>query len=281
VRGVSGTLQQVLLRATAMAGCESIPEDSAVHVDGTDIGRVLFGIDVDLGELLYAREAGFDAVVAHHPIGGSARTGLPQVVWRQVPQMVAEGIEEEVARAAVGQRISGMERSLHTANVNRVVDTARLLGLPLANIHLPCDIISRQTVVELLEKGATPASSVDEVIGLLRTLPEIAAAPAAPQAWLGRGANQLGRWTVAMAGGTNGGHPVFREYYNAGVDTILAMHIGEADLLRLEAEVPAGKNLIITGHMGTDSLGINTVIAAMESEFGMEVTRTSGIVPPA
>jgi hypothetical protein len=80
-----------------------------------------------------------------------------------------------------------------------------------------------------------------------------------------------------MAGGTNGGYPVFREYYRAGVDTVLAMHIAEDDLQRLRAEAPAGANLVVTGHMATDSIGINRVIEGME-EQGIEVTRTSGII---
>jgi phage terminase large subunit-like protein len=82
-----------------------------------------------------------------------------------------------------------------------------------------------------------------------------------------------------MAGGTNGGYPVFREYFKAGVDTVLAMHIAEEDLRRLRDEAPENATLLVTGHMATDSIGINQVIAGME-EQGIEVTRTSGVIAP-
>jgi hypothetical protein len=51
---------------------------------------------------------------------------------------------------------------------------------------------------------------------------------------LGEAENPVGRWLVQMAAGTNGGAAVYRTYYEAGVDTILAMHIDERDLMELE-----------------------------------------------
>jgi len=101
-----------------------------------------------------------------------------------------------------------------------------------------------------------------------------------PEVWVGREDAALGRWTVSMAAGTSGGYPIFREYYRAGVDTIFCMHIAENDLLRLREEAPDNGNLVATGHMATDSVGINAVIAGLEG-MGIQVTRTSGILDPA
>jgi len=62
---------------------------------------------------------------------------------------------------------------------------------------------------------------------------------------------------VAIAGGTNGGFPVFSEYYRAGVDTIFTMHVGEADLMRLRAEpVAEDRAIVVSGHISSDSIGI-------------------------
>src|ERR1700682_2950819 len=66
------------------------------------------------------------------------------------------------------------------------------------------------------------------------------------------------------AGDSNGGFPVFNEYFRAGVDTIFAMHINEDDLLRLRGAADQGDTLVVTGHMTTDSIGINAVISGME-----------------
>jgi putative NIF3 family GTP cyclohydrolase 1 type 2 len=275
-------LRDILEWSALLAGCETVPADSQVYLEShDDVRRVLFGIDIGLGEILYARDAGFDAVIAHHPVGDRAQIDFSRVVWRQVEQMTAEGIARDVAEAAVTERIARPERALHIGNVNRTVDTARLIGLPLANIHLACDIITRQTIVDLLAARARPASTVSDAIEWLAGIPEIAAGFTRPQAWLGDPSLQLGRYTVAIAGGTNGGYPVFREYYRAGVDTIIAMHIADEDLARLrEDPVAEGCTLLVTGHMSADSIGINRVIAGLE-ERGIAVTRTSGIVAPS
>jgi hypothetical protein len=274
-------LHDILQWSASLAGCDDIPADSQVYVEASsDVRRVLFGIDIDLGEILYARDAGFDAVVAHHPIGDRASLDFARVVRRQVEQMIAEGVPREVAEAAVAQRLERPQRALHMANFNRVVDTARLIGLPLANVHLACDILGRQAIVDLLASRAGPQSAVSDAIGWLHEIPEIEAGATRPEAWVGDAGNTLGRYTVAMAGGTNGGHPVFREYFRAGVDTIFAMHIAGDDLARLRDDPLAeGRTLVVTGHMSTDSIGINRVIAGLEQR-GVAVTRTSGIVAP-
>jgi hypothetical protein len=98
-----------------------------------------------------------------------------------------------------------------------------------------------------------------------------------PEVWIGDPDNPVGRTAVAMAGGTNGGYPVFSAYYAAGVNTILAMHIDEGDFLRLRAEAPEGRNFVVTGHMPSDSIGINRLIWGLEDR-GLECVRTSGII---
>ncbi|MBV9099678.1 MAG: hypothetical protein JOZ46_00925 [Candidatus Dormibacteraeota bacterium] len=272
-------LQDILEWSARLAGCDEVPADSQVYVEAThDVRRVLFGVDIDVGELLYARDAGFDAVIAHHPMGDRARTGFSRVVWRQVEQMVSEGVDRAAAETAVQSRLDAPHRMVHIANVNRLVDTARLIGVPVANIHLACDIIGRQMLIDRLAERNHPGATVAEAISWIEDFPEMEAGHTRPEAWLGDPENALGRYTVAMAGGTNGGHPVFREYFRAGVDTVFSMHIAEDDLARLRAdELAKGRTLVVTGHMSTDSIGINRVIAGLE-EQGIEVTRTSGIV---
>jgi len=271
-------LADILTWSARLAGCDEVPADSQVYVESPgDVRRVLFGIDVDGTELLWAQQAGFDAVIAHHPVGEHARMDFAKVVHRQVDMMVAEGIDRDVAERAVASRLDRIHRNDHMGNYNRIVDTARLIGMPLCNVHLACDIIGRQEIVDLLGARADGDTRVGDVIEWLVEYPEMEAALTRPEAWIGDPSARLGRWVVAMAGGTNGGYPVFREYYRAGVDTVLAMHIPEDDLLKLRAEAPTNANLLVTGHMATDSIGINRVIDGMESQ-GIEVTRTSGII---
>jgi putative NIF3 family GTP cyclohydrolase 1 type 2 len=273
-------LHDILVWSANLAGCDEIPADSEVYLEAPgDVNRILFGVDIDVGELLYGRDAGYDAVIAHHPLGGSARTDFAKVVYRQVDQMTAAGIARDVAEHAVMQRLERPHRADHMQNVNRIVDTGRLIGLPFANIHLACDIIGRQKIMDMLSERASASATVGDALDWLDEFAEIRTGLTRPEAWVGDRVDALGRWVVAMAGGTNGGYPVFREYWKVGVDTIFAMHCAEDDLLRLRAEALPGKSLVVTGHMATDSIGINVVIAGMEGR-GVGVTRTSGIVPP-
>jgi hypothetical protein len=269
---------EIMAVALAQAGLDEVPADSGVHIAGAGLKRALFGVDLEIGELLYAREAGFDVVVAHHPVGdGGASVQFTDVMWLQVEQMTDEGIAEPLARAALAERVATVHRRRHMLNPNRVLDTARLIGLPLLNIHLPPDIVTRRFLKDLLAEKVDPGMSIGALLEVLSEVPEMQHSLVKPECWIGDPDNPVGRAIVAIAGGTNGGYPVFRTYYAAGVKTILAMHIDEADFLRLRAEVPGDCNFVVTGHMPSDSIGINRLIWGVEDR-GLECTRTSGII---
>ena len=274
-------LQDILEWSARLAGCDSVPADSQVYVESaSDVRRVLFGVDITLAEVLWAQQNGFDAVIAHHPLGDTTRTRFAEVVRRQVGMMLAEGISREVAERAVDARLESIHRRNHVANINAVVDSARLFGMPLANVHLACDIITRDAIIAMLLRQDHAGATVADSIGwFCDEFPEYHRGHARPEAWLGSAASPLGRWTVAIAGGTNGGFPVISEYFAAGVDTVFSMHIADDDLARLRAAAAADDTLVVTGHMTSDSIGINVVIAGLE-EQGIEVVRTSGVVAP-
>ena len=69
------------------------------------------------------------------------------------------------------------------------------------------------------------------------------------------------------------------------IDTILAMHIDEGTCRAhnkwrmLEQLQRPGANLGITGHMPSDSIGMNRVIDALEKQ-GIEVIAGSGVIRP-
>ena len=272
-------LTEIMSLANQLAGCAATPADSEVYLDG-EVRRVLFGIDVDIGELLLARQLGLDGVIAHHPSGGNARLRLPEIIDRHRDQMLAEGIPAAVAGPLVEARKGPVGHALHSANYDRVVTAARQLRMPLMNIHLAADILSRRAFEQVVRQASRePSPTAGDVLGALELVPEIAASLVKPELWLGKAKNPLGRWLVQMAAGVNGGAGIYRTYYEHGIDTILAMHLDERDLRELEPIQRAGANLIITGHMASDSVGVNRVIDALEHE-GLEVIAGSGVIRP-
>ena len=55
-----------------MVQWNSVPADTAVHVHGKNIKKIMLMIDVTTADLMLAKSLGCDAVVTHHPIGVTA-----------------------------------------------------------------------------------------------------------------------------------------------------------------------------------------------------------------
>ena len=63
---------QILKIALDMVDWNSIPADTAIHVRGGNIKKVMLMIDVTTADLMLAKNLGCDAVITHHPIGKAA-----------------------------------------------------------------------------------------------------------------------------------------------------------------------------------------------------------------
>jgi hypothetical protein len=265
--------------ALEMVGFTEVPADSQIHVPGTDLRRLLVGIDIGGGELLLAREQGFDGVIAHHPAGGRATVHFHRVLRRHAELMEEAGVPPEEAREAVEALSIPQETARHAANYDRIPAFARFLRLPFLNIHQPWDEMGRQRMVGAL-KACDEDATVEDGVAALHALPEFGVAETDIVLRLGDAAHPLGRWAVAHGAGTNGGFPVAKAYFSHGVDTLVYIHILPADLQRLR-EDPAleGKTLMVTGHIASDSLGITPYIQRLREE-GLEVVALGGVLEP-
>ena len=67
-----------------------------------------------------------------------------------------------------------------------------------------------------------------------------------------------------MAGGTGGGRKVAKAYFEAGVGTLVVMHMPE-EVIKAVKEQNLG-NVIVAGHMASDSVGINGIIRVLEQK---------------
>jgi hypothetical protein len=77
-----------------------------------------------------------------------------------------------------------------------------------------------------------------------------------------------------MTGGTEGPKKVMEKLADAGVGTIVGMHMGPE--LREEAE-KHNMHVLIAGHMSSDSLGINLFLDELERR-GVTTIATSGLI---
>ncbi|MCJ2531498.1 MAG: hypothetical protein LN413_04195 [Candidatus Thermoplasmatota archaeon] len=265
--------------ALEMVGFTEVPADSQILVPGTNLRRLLVGIDIGVGELLLARERGFDGVIAHHPAGGHASVHFHHVLRRHAELMEEAGVPHGEALRAVEELSAPRETAGHAANYDRVPAFARFLRLPFLNIHQPWDEMGRQRMVGALE-ACDEDATVEDGVAALHALPEFGVAETDIVLRLGEAAHPLGRWAVAHGAGTNGGYPVAKAYFSHGVDTLVYIHILPADVQRLREDPGLeGKTLVVTGHIASDSLGITPYIQRLREE-GLEVVALGGVLEP-
>ncbi|MGQ9506658.1 MAG: hypothetical protein ACUVTB_02210 [Candidatus Bathycorpusculaceae bacterium] len=267
--------ENIMKLALEIAGLKEVPADSAIYVKGDKIRKILFGIDAGVPELLLAKQLGYNAVIAHHPPEGTAAINFYEVFKRHIQQMVAVGIPEKEAEKAVERKLEDLEVEAHTRNYAQTVDVARLLKIPYMNIHTPLDEVGRRIMSETINSKITESSKVKDVVSALKELPEFKNAITDIKIRLGKPENLAGKVVVSHGAGTNGGYEIAKTYFQHGVGTVIYIHISPADLAKLKADCVG--NLIVTGHIASDSVGINPLIHKLE-EKGVSVTRI-GIIP--
>lgn len=244
-----------------------------------EIARVLTGVDMETGEVLLAdrisqRGEKIDLIIAHHP-EGKAMSALYQVMSLQEDMLAKFGVPINVAEGIMSSRISEVKRGLMPLNHNRAVDAARLLGIPIMCVHTPADNLVNDFVQSKLD--AQKPETVGDVVKILKEIPEYAEAVqynAGPAIVLGSKERRAGKIMVDMTGGTSGSEDAYARLVAAGVGTLIVMHIGEKH--RKEAE-KNHVNVIIAGHMASDSLGLNLFLDELVRR-GMEVIPCAGLL---
>lgn len=240
-----------------------------------EIKKVLVGVDIGPAELLMAKEIGeIDLVIAHHPMG-KGLAHLAEVMDLQCDVLNFYGVPINLAEGLMKPRISEVARGVNGINHQRTVDAAGILGINLMNSHTPCDNLAANFLKHLIKEEEH--ERLEDLIKLLKKIPEYQKAceiGAGPKIFVGDKENRCGKIALTeITGGTEGSAKLYEKLVNAGVGTIIGMHISEEH--KKEAE-NANLNVIIAGHMSSDSLGINLFLDELEKN-GIEVIPCSGL----
>lgn len=246
---------------------------------GQEVKRMLVGIDIEVGEIILADRLGekgkpVDLVLAHHP-EGKALADLHYVMHLQEDILARFGVPINVAEALMSSRISEVKRGLMPVNHNRAIDAAKLLGLAMACSHTVADNQVTTYLQDLFEQENP--RTVGDILKLLKEIPEYAEATkysAGPDVVLGSKDNRAGKVLVDMTGGTSGSDKSYAKLSQAGVGTIVGMHM--SDKHREEAE-KNHLNVVIAGHIASDSLGMNMLLDSIEKR-GVEIIPCSGFI---
>lgn len=246
-----------------------------------EIKTVLCGIDMEVAEILLAyilnRDQGrqIDLVMAHHP-EGRALVQLHEVMALQVDLLIAAGVTPSVAEQLMEKRIKEIERRLLPVNHSRTVDVARILNLPLLCLHTPADNCVTRYLTDLFEEKKP--GHLKDVVDILEEIPEYRRARQeglGPKILAGSEKSRAGRIYVDMTGGTEGSRDIFEKQAAAGVSTIVCMHLSEESL---EKAKKANLNVVVAGHISSDTLGLNILLDRLEQQTGekLEIIGVSG-----
>lgn len=245
----------------------------------TKVKKILVGIDADATEVLLADSLNskgkkIDAVIGHHPIGVSL-AALHDVMDLQVDAYAQVGVPLNVMDALMRERSDTVKRKIHPSNHNQMVDTARLLNIPLMNLHTVWDNLGDQFIKNYLAKKNF--DTVGEIVDHLMDIPEYQEATKGkngPEIVSGSPKSRAGKVAVFFTGGTNPSKEVYVEFAKAGIGTLIDMHVPEEGLTELKK---LHVNVINAGHMASDSIGANLFLDALEKR-GIEVIPCSGLI---
>ncbi len=246
----------------------------------TEIRGLIVGIDMEVGEVLLAdrmREKGepIDLILAHHP-EGPGYANLHEVMGMQADLWANEGVSIAAADALIAPRAEEIRRKIMPVNHYRAIDAARLLGFASMSCHTPADNCVNSFVQRYLDDESP--RTLDDVVKVLRALPEYGDAARkgyGPALVQGGGSARAGRIVVDMTGGTEGPKEALDRLARAGVGTLVGMHYSEE---HRKAAEEYKLNLVIAGHISSDTLGMNVILDELERAGDIAIYATSGMV---
>jgi len=258
--------------------------DTRVHYDNgiKNVKRIMAGIDIESAELMIAKYLSnhnpknpIDLALIHHPVG-IALSNLSEVMHLQADVLAQNGIPINIAESLLKLRIEEVSRKINPENHFQSVDAAKLLDVNFMGVHTPADNMAATFVKRTIEKEK-PEYVGDIIKTLLKIYEykESAKRGAGPVIFVGSEESRTGKVVFTeLTGGTNGSSKIYETMAHAGVGTIVGMHMSEEH--REEAK-KANINVVIAGHIPTDSLGMNLFLDELEKK-GIKIIPCSGLI---
>ncbi|HOX53960.1 MAG: NGG1p interacting factor NIF3 [Candidatus Omnitrophica bacterium] len=243
-----------------------------------EIETILIGIDIDVPEILLADRLSsggkkIDLVISHHP-RGVALAGFYDVMGMQADMLAKLGMDIEIARGFLGERMQEVERNVSASNHNRPVDAARMLDIAFMCAHTVADNHVNKYLNEYIQRRKP--QTLKDLVKVLRQIPEYRLAAkdkAGPKIIIGKPEDKVGKVSLEMTGGTEGSKEIFGRLSQLGVNTIVGMHLSEEHFKRVK---PEHINVVIAGHISSDTIGLNLLLDKLEKKDKFEILSCSG-----
>lgn len=245
------------------------------------VKRALVGVDIDTAEVLLAQKLSekkpIDLIISHHPMG-KALAGLHEVMHMQAEILAMYGVPINVAESLMKVKISEVSRSVSAGNHYKALDAAKLLGFEVICVHTATDNLVANYLKKLIDRNKKNLETVGDIMKLLKAIPEYKIAmeqKAGPTLFAGAEENFAGKIALAeITGGTETNKEMYEKMSQAGIGTIIGMHISEEH--KKEAE-KHHINVIVAGHISSDSIGINLFLDEL-AKRGVEIIPCAGLI---
>ena len=245
----------------------------------TEVKTVFVGVDIDTAELLLAdrlnakKQAKIDLVISHHP-QGIAYAHFYEVMDMQADIFANLGIPINISEGMVEDRKKEVSRKIHASNHYRATDTAKWLDIPFMCTHTPADNHAVSFLQKLFDQKKP--ETIKDIMDILNSIEEYQIASrehVAPSILFGNPERRTGKIFVDMTGGTEGPRDILDNLLQAGIGTLVGMHLSEEHYKKLQ-----GKNIncIIAGHIASDNLGMNLLLDKIEKITKIKIFACSG-----
>lgn len=245
------------------------------------IRTMMVGIDIETPELLLidrlnntaTSKEKIDLAFSHHP-QGAAYAQFYEVMDMQTDIFHQVGIPINVCEGLVQERKQQVARRIHAANHFRAIDAAKLLDIAFLCAHTPADNHVVSYLNKLMEEEKP--KTLRDIITILSSIKEYHIAKkqfSGPQILIGSPRNRCGKIFIDMTGGTEGPTEIINNLAQAGIGTIVGMHMSEDHYHKIKDK---HVNVIIAGHMASDTLGMNLLLDKLEKESKMNILTCSG-----
>ena len=235
-----------------------------LYGDGSEeVKHLMVGIDIEGPELMLAHEMKkmgkkVDAAMMHHP-EGRALADLEKVMPVQIDVLADCGVPVNRAEGVLQPRMDRIWRSIHADNLFRAESFSEILNIPLFGLHTVTDNLAWRYMEKHI--SSKKFDSVGEIMEALLDIPEYreyAKRGNPPILVNGRKEYRPGKiYANEFTGGTNGPEELMKVQAEAGVGTVLSMHVTEKTL---KVAKEHNVNIIQCSHIASDSIGINLII---------------------
>jgi len=207
---------------------------------------------------------------------GKGLANLADVMELQCDVLNQYGLPINIAEKLMRERISEVARGVNKVNHQRTVNAAELLGFNIMCLHTPCDNLAAKFLKEKIEKDSP--ERIEDLMDSLNEIQEYKEASkigVGPKVFVGSLENRCGKIALTeITGGTEGSPKLYEKMAQVGIGTVVGMHISEEH--KREAE-NANINVVIAGHISSDSIGVNLFLDELEKR-GIEIVPCSGVI---